>query len=219
VPITSTRKRTALNHRWLRRWRVIFDDIKTIAHHRDLYRQVTEIVQANPALHVVSAFYDWMQLAYATGQASAIRRLVDWDTRTISLVRLLEEIADHPEVITRRRFVGWYRGHLPARFGHGDFDRLAGAGADTIAPRLIEKDRRELLTAHRRVRLYVNKHVAHRARHPMRKLPTFDDLDRCVDVLERLGKRYSLILRAEGTSVVPVILGDWKRPFRVPWIV
>ena len=53
----------------------------------------------------------------------------------------------------------------------------------------------------------------------MRKLPTFNDLDRCVDVLERLGKRYSLILRAEGTSVVLVIVGDWKKPFRVPWIV
>jgi hypothetical protein len=64
----------------------------------------------------------------------------------------------------------------------------------------------------------VNKHVAHRAKHPIRRLPTYGELDRCVDVLERLAKDYSLILKAEGTDVVPTIIGDWKKPFRVAWI-
>jgi hypothetical protein len=64
----------------------------------------------------------------------------------------------------------------------------------------------------------VNKYVAHRAKHPMRRLPTFTDLDQCIDVVERLAKEYSFILKAENTTVVPLMPYDWKRPFRVPWI-
>lgn len=218
VPIQSAKKRTLTYRRWVRWWNLLFDDIKTIAHHRDLYRQVTAMVEANPALHVPSAFYDWMQLAYVTSQASAIRRLVDWDRRSVSLIRLIEEIADHPEVISRRRFVGLYRGHLPTRFGHRGFERVARSGTDMVAPRLIRRHRRDLLIAHRRLRIFVNKYVAHRDKRPMRRLPTYADLDRCVDVVERLGKEFSFILKAEGTSVVPVMPYDWKKPFRVAWI-
>lgn len=64
------------------------------------------MVEAKPALQVPSPFYSWMQRSYVMGQASAIRRLVDWDGRTISLIRLIEEIADHSEVLSRRRYVG-----------------------------------------------------------------------------------------------------------------
>jgi len=219
LPIQPAAQRAVAYRRWLRWWRLLFDDIKTIAHHRHLYREVTAMIEANPALHVPSVFYDWMRLAYVTGQASAIRRLIDWDKRTVALIRLMEEIASHPDVISRRRFVGLYRGHLPARYGHLHFERFAGPGADRIDRRLVRAHRRELITAQRRLRTFVNKHVAHRDRRQMRRLPTYAELDRCVDLLERFGKEYSLILRAEGTSVVPMIMGDWKKPFRVPWIV
>lgn len=64
----------------------------------------------------------------------------------------------------------------------------------------------------------MNKQVAHRDRRPMRRLPTHADLDRCVDVLERLAEEYSLILKAEGTSVVPMMSYDWNKPFRVAWL-
>ena len=43
----------------------------------------------------------------------------------------------------------------------------------------------------------------------MRRLPTDGELDACGDVLEKLAEKYSLILKAEGTDVVPTIIGDW----------
>jgi hypothetical protein len=85
-------------------------------------------------------------------------------------------------------------------------------------PRIIRRHLRNLLMTHRRVKTFVDKHVTHRDRRPMRRLPTYDEIDRCVDVVERLGKDFCFILKAEGTSALPVILGDRKKPFRVPWI-
>jgi hypothetical protein len=218
APIQSAAQRSATHRRWVRWWRVLFDDIKTIAHHRDLYRQVAAMVEQNPALHVPSVFYDWMQRAYWMGQAVAIRRLVDWDSRSISLIRLIDQISDHPEVLSRRRYVRHYKNPRMKQMAHRHFDQMARPGADQMSRRTILGHRRELLVAHRRVRVFVNKHVAHRDKHPMRRLPTYAEFDGCVDVLEKLAEKYSLILKAEGTDVVPTIIGDWKKPFRVAWI-
>jgi hypothetical protein len=71
-----------------------------------------------------------MQRAYWMEQAVAIRRLVDWDKRAISLIRLIEQIADHPEVLSRRRYVGHYKaGNLAKQFAHRHFDKQTRPGA------------------------------------------------------------------------------------------
>src|ERR1700687_3910753 len=219
VTIPSGAKRTATYRRWLRWWKIPRRDITSIAFHRSLYGEVTAIVDANPAVKVPSAFFDWMRLAYVTDMSSAVRRITDHRKDTISLRRLMEEIALYPGVLSRRRFVGLYPGTLRRAIGHRDFERFARPGAATIDPRLVWRHRQELLSAQRRLRTFVNKHVAHRARYPMRHLPTFDELDRCVDLLERLAKDYSLLLEAVGLArVVPVVQYDWKKPFRTAWL-
>jgi hypothetical protein len=69
------------------------------------------------------------------------------------------------------------------------------------------------------LRKYLNSYIAHRNRHPMRRLPTFDDLDRCIDLLEQLLTEYTLIIeQAALGDVVPTIQYDWQAPFRVAWI-
>ncbi len=219
VPIPSAAKRAAIYRRWVRWWRLLRGDITSIAFHRYVYREVTAMVDAKPSVKVPSAFFDWMRLAYVTDMSSAIRRLSDHRRDVISLRRLMEEIALHPRVLSRRRFVGLYSGALRHAIGHHDFERFARPGADAVDPRVIWRHRQELLSAERRLRIFVNKHVAHRSRYPMRHLPTYDELDRCVDLLERLAKAYCLLLEAEGlTQVVPVVQYDWKKPFRTAWL-
>jgi hypothetical protein len=218
VSYSSAKERSNAYRRWRRRFRHLKNDIINLAFHRYIYREVRAMIEANSELQVGSAFYDWMQAVYVNDMTLAIRRLVDWDKKAIPLVQLLQEIEDHPEVITRARFVARYEGGL-RDLGHGDFERFAQPGASQITPKIIRERRRELIAAQRRLRQFVNRHVAHRARHAMRRLPTFDELDACIDVLERLVKDCSLLLEQEGLAqVVPVIQYDWRAPFRVPWI-
>jgi hypothetical protein len=42
-------------------------------------------------------------------------------------------------------------------------------------------------------------------------------LDRALGVLEELVKKHSLLLVARDADIVPVIDGDWRAIFRVPW--
>ena len=69
------------------------------------------------------------------------------------------------------------------------------------------------------MRQFVNRHVAHRSRHPLRRLPTYEELNACVDLLEQLMKDYTLMLKADGlTRVLPTWQYDWKQIFLIPWI-
>ena len=204
--------------RWKRWFDQIGRDITELVVHRHVYREVYEIINANPGLQVASSFYDWMRLAYVNQMAVGVRRLTDPDRRSISLVRLMDEIEQDPEVISRRRFVGLYSPHL-RRKGHRDFDRIAGPGAPHVNPAIIRRQRRGLLRAEWRLRLFVNRHVAHRSRHPLRRLPSYAELNACVDLLEQLMKDYTLMLKADGLArVLPTWQYDWKQIFRISWI-
>ncbi len=53
----------------------------------------------------------------------------------------------------------------------------------------------------------------------MRRLPTYSQLDDCIDLLGRLAKDYTLLLEQSAlTEAVLVIQQDWKAPFRVSGI-
>jgi hypothetical protein len=217
-PITSVSKRRSTYLRWKRWLQHVYDEIVEMALDRYVYREVRAMIAANTNLQVPSVFYDWMNRAYVADMAVAIRRQTDKDTRSMSLLRLIQDVMDHPEIISRRRFVGLYGSGRMRTLGHRDFERFAKKGTDQINPAVIRKHERELLAAERKLRRFVNKHVAHRSRFPMRHLPTYGDLDTCLDLLERLLKDYKLLLEADGLSrVVPVIQYDWMKPFRVAW--
>jgi hypothetical protein len=218
VPVDSSIVRYRTFKRWLRGVRVIKDAVYDLGHKRQIYREVTAIIDGNPKLHVPSAFYDWLHCAYITDVTMGIRRLVDWDKRTISFVRLMQDIEHHPEVISRRRFVSKYD-HFLKKYGHRDFEKFSKPGDEFINPSIVRRHRRELVMSQRKLRDFVNRHIAHTSKAKMRKLPTYKELDACVDLLGNLLKKYTLLIeQAALIHVVPEIQYDWKAPFRVPWI-
>lgn len=217
-PILSAHARTNKFRQWKKQFKVIKNAVFDIALRRFVYRQVTKLVQDNPRLQVPSAFYDWMHAAYITDMTVSIRRLVDWDKRTVSLIKLIEDIEKHPEVMSRRRFTHSYKNFMK-ECGHSDFDRWAEPGGDVINRKLISKHRSTLIKSQKRLRTYLNNHIAHLNKRGLRKFPTYADLDACLDVLENLTTEYALLLEQVALDpVIPVIQYDWMAPFRVAWL-
>ena len=79
----------------------IRNEVLSLATDRDVYWRVQrEVIQKNARLLTTSSpFFDMLNDAYAHSTASRVRRLVDNDSRTVSLRRLMEQLADHPEVL------------------------------------------------------------------------------------------------------------------------
>jgi len=188
---------------------------------RHVYKEVLAIVRANPTLRdLPDDFYAWMRRLYIESMTIRVRRLVDthWK-KPLSFVGLMDEIADHPEVLTRERFVQRYPKNIRLHVADRDFDNYSRPGAAHVTPSIIRNHRRRLMKAQRRLHDFVDKHVAHKDRRPLRRLPTFEELDACVDLLEELLREYIGMIEARAlTQVLPVWQYDWKAPFRVPWI-
>ena len=214
----SARARANKFRQWKRQFKIIRNQITELALRRFIYREVTKLIQENPRLQVRSAFYDWMHSVYVTDMAMSIRRLVDWNKRTISFIRLMEDMKRHPEVISRRRFTHPYKNFMK-QYGHRDYERFAKPGQNILDRRLIAFHRRTIVRSQKKIRHFLNNHIAHSNKYKRRQSPTRAELEMCLDTLEILMKEYALLFeRVALLNVAPVIQYDWMAPFRVAWL-
>ena len=132
---------------------------------------------------------------------------------------LLEEMIATPEVLTRTYYVGFYKGSVVEQFANKDFDKFAIQGAPHIDPALVAADLEKLRFASKRCEDFADKRLAHRDKREPKELPTYDEVDACIDVLDNLYVRYLLLFRASNmTSLLAEMQYDWEAVFRVPWI-
>jgi len=157
---------------------------------------------------------------YATTTVIGIRRQLDTDKDSVSFARLLKEIQENSEVLSRDRYVALHEGSvIPVQIASSHFDRFAGAGYPYVNSARVDLDLCILKQKAAGIRKFANKRIAHFDRSDFANLPTYAELDDCLDYLEDLLKKYLALFRAEMHSIIPVWQFDWKAIFRVPWIV
>jgi AbiU2 len=208
--------------KWERDLAAIKNEVLGLHHNRDVYRTVGQIVEEHGQLPP-SLFFDYAQRTYAVTQSAAIRRQAEVNPkRVVSLGSLLAEISAEPERLTREHFVALYDDPDPyfERLGQTTFDeRFAGEVGDHIDPRIVEADLRELRKTSESVERYVDRYIAHTDREGLKTLPTFGEIDKAIDVIGEIFKKYSLLLTASGwASLEPVAQHDWQAIFRQAWI-
>src|SRR5437588_1873010 len=114
----------ALYAAWVSRLDRIVQQVYSAHLYRHLWRELADITQAVdlPA----SVFFDALGVWYATTQTASIRRQLDRRRGVVSLMRLLEDIARNPGVMTRERHVAiWIAGTVQPVEAEGqrNFDR------------------------------------------------------------------------------------------------
>jgi hypothetical protein len=223
----------------------IYKDVQNLVVVHHVYEQVRKIVQNNPRLHQPSSFYDMMLMTFSAWSAMAVRRQLDADS--ISLRRLLGEVRQHPDVLSRERFVNRYAAKMLAgRAGHDpepddheplfhagayapsrtevenlankEFDLLVGIGASHVDPEQVGKELEELRAKSERLRDFANKTIAHIVDEPT-AIPTLPELADCRGAFEEAVLRYEMLFRASAPSeMLPTWQYDWKAIFREVWL-
>lgn len=185
-----------------------------------IFWEVQDIIRRNPKINIGSCYYEWMGSMYATAMSVAIRRLVDNDPNSISFMRLLREISDHPTVLSRARYKARFvNSQSPEDYQDRDFDRQVGRGRDYINPATVSSQIQTLKLKTDGLRKYVNKRVAHYDEKEFKAVPKFQDVDDAIDCLDHLLTRYLLLVRAVyQRTALPTPTYDWKEIFRHPWI-
>lgn len=210
-------------------WRIdihtIFGEVVGMNHDRYIYNEVSEIRSQNLALHVDRFLWTWLSRNYAAGLAVGIRRQADHSSDVISLGKLLEDLERNADSLTREWFIAEYLKRDPARdrthseqAADREFDEFAPRGATFASAALIRSDQDRLQGVAGRVRLFVNKRLAHSTR-DFETSVKMKDLDDALDVMGELLKRYFHLLEQESLiSAEVAITTDWKAVLRIPWI-
>lgn len=204
--------------RWVDQLERIISEVYAAHRDRVLWRGLGEITQG--ANLPASVFFDVLGLWYGNSQTGAVRRQLDRRRGSVSLVRLLDDIARHPEVMTRERHLAVWGGAEWAHEAHANFDKFAGnRNADVVDVGAVRADIAELFAIGEVVKRYVDENIAHTALQPIDYLVTYVELNAAMDQIGELVKKYASLLKAEILwQLEPVIQADWKAPFRQPWI-
>jgi hypothetical protein len=207
----------------LTRWRKYTEDIKfavwDLHHHRNLFSQMMD------ALHKVSGdqryFIDHYWSIYRDSQMVALRRLVDQDPQTISMTRLLTELAEHPETMTRAVHLELWditddEDHW-LQEANKVFDEYADGTGDNVDPQAVRRDLVQWKADTKPIKKWVDQHIAHFQAKPNAAAVGVSDLDEAIDKVAALIQKYSLLFTASSIGAfVPAIPGNWKLPFYKP---
>lgn len=189
--------------RWIKRIRnsassLLLDDY--------IFRKSMGAAQKGNVIKPTNEVYRWAMRVYASHAAIGVRRLLDRDDRTYSLLLLLSKIEKNPQVITRRSFVLRYS---PSErdIAISDFDDLAGPGVKSLPHNIVRADLDRLFAISDRIRPIVNKVIAHHQRKPRGLTkPTWQEIHDAIDQIAQMCDRYHRILNQVGTiSMLPTI--------------
>jgi hypothetical protein len=216
--MTEAERRGRLTN-WLE---IIFADLQQLLLNDHLFWEFQRIVDRNDEfLNASGLFTQFIAQAYAQSAAVGIRRHAKADNDSISVMRFLREVRDHPEIVSRSHYIGLYEAKegFHIEIGQRDFDRVAGVGAFHVPAALAEQQICEVKGVAAGVEHYVDRRVAHHDKRDLAKpLPKFSDLTDALKALEKVVILYWRLLKGPSMrTIVPIIMYDWMDIFRFPW--
>lgn len=195
------------------------DDIQLLLVNRNIFWEVQKIIKNNSELHKPSSFYSYLGDTYVAYISIGIRRQVKMDNQSISFSRLLSEMIDTPSVLSREYYTGLYQGSAVENLANGHFDKFSGTGRSQISKDMVSSDLLELNRTASKVEGFTDRRIAHHDIREPKELPTFNEVDACLDVLDKLYVKYHLVFHASAMdSLMPTYQYDWQDIFEVPWL-
>jgi hypothetical protein len=170
--------------------RQIGKQVTSLAIDRDIYWKLErDVIARNPALQSPNPFIDMVRGAYADAMATRVLRLLDSQVSGPSLLRVLQQIGDYPQLLH-----------------------------DKVSEREFADDRASLQQAADDVKGTLDPHFAHHERTPSALASTHRALDAAVDAMIATLKTYYWVV-AEGHLDLGVKYPDDPLAiFRKPWL-
>ena len=218
--MTPTEKRN-LRRKWKRWLERIGHDLGWLLTSHGIFEEIQSVVKSNDNIQSPTLLYRWMCDNYAARAAIGLRRLSDHDTRTVSLYRLIKNISENPQGITRDYYVSQYPERMQEMdLADHDFDNFANKNSNLVSVSRLQTDMKRLKKGTERIRKFADKWIAHCDLNRVRtQVPTYKEVGEALRNVDRLYCKYFLLITRGGMSTrKPVIQYDWKEPLTHPWI-
>jgi len=205
--------------KWIRWLEVIHDDIQKLVINRNIFWEVQKIIEDNKRIQKPSSFYNYLGDTYVAYVAIGIRRQIKIGAESISFAKLLSEISKNPTLLSRTYYKSLYKNTSIESHADRHFDNISGGKGKHVSVEMVKSDLEELKQTVLRIEDFSDKRIAHHDRRKPKKIPTFSEVDKSLDMLEKLYVKYHLLFHATSmTTLLPTYQYDWKEIFIYPWL-
>jgi len=191
---------------------------------RFVFNRLVEIIKDNPKIDKPNIFLDYIKINYVTAIVVAICRHIDRNSNSVSLINFLDDIYKNAKKITKEWFASQYK-TIEATRGNNDFEKYFG-NLEYVDPGIVYTDIGNLLFYTKEIKKFRHKKVAHLDRNEKIKFDIdFNTLNKVIDLIEEIIKKYYLLLTQSGTNeLLPINIlcfrndrSDDEDIFCVPW--
>lgn len=216
--------------KWLRWMKIIRNELQPLIWEAKIFWEVQDIICNNPDIQMPSYFYHYLGHSYISHAVTGLRRQIKQQKDSISLCGLLEEIKQYPTELS----LSYYRScrekskdsvvdgltSIGIDITKEEFLKYADPSAEHVCPKKVATDIDKLKEATKTCEEFADRRVAHRDKREPKVVPTYEQLDDCIKLLDETYVKYHLIFYAEGMiTLCPEPQYDWKAIFRKPWLV
>ena len=229
--------------KWLKWMKKIHDEILRLVQDANMFWEIQGIIRENPRVQKPNAFYSYLARTYLSHALIGIRRQTELQKDSISFVKLLAEIAENPEELSRSYFNSLYpysngpdldqvvgrkvlegigiadSSQLKATIQMGDFAQYAGANGAYVCPQMVKDDKVRIESAVKTHGEYADKRIAYSDKCEPKVIPTFGEIDNCIKLLDQTYVKYHFLFYAESMeTLMPTYQYEWKSIFCEPWL-
>jgi hypothetical protein len=226
----------------VRDWRTqierISEDLSDLQARRTVINRLQRAIAENPRLQPWNFLLDCIFRWYATSTLVLVYRDVDRTKYTVGLRRLLDDIARHPDELTRERFRRMHTGSdvvaqptsdpeslasfIMGRDLEAYYTEIADASGRALDVSAINADVDALVIAAESVEKVRHTVYAHRAAAgPALATINLTEIHALVDLLDRLVNKYRKVLLYQPlmNGHTPVDQTNWPEVLTFPWIL
>ncbi len=207
--------------KWNKWMKYIRQDAEMLSEHQKIFSDLRGIVSNNINLQKEkrNPFVNFIWDSYVGNTLITIRRQLKRNQNN-SLVQLLCEIIDTPELLSREGFVDLFPVAQQVEADIIFSQKFSRIDEGHIDHEEVEKDLNILRTIGKRIEEVADKRMAHYDMKPPKRYPNLKEVNECIDYLVELTKKYWLLFTGEKLEVdFTPLPDDWQEIFREPWIL
>ena len=146
-----------------------------------------------------------MLTTYETYSVINLRKILDTDKRTYSLMLTLEKLSKNPEIMSKKSYLARWPGELK-EMGVNAWANFFGSDEQHMPRQLFLDDIASLSKIAEKITPIANQVIAHRQRKPrLGTKPVWNDIHNSITELDRIWCKYHLLFnQASLSSVMPV---------------
>lgn len=208
--------------KWQEWYTEIEKQIMNLLISRQIYEDIVKIVRNNSDVNKKNILYTWLTDIYSSYLLNGIRRSLDTNSKSISFVRMLNEMAENPNILTRDKYISLHYDHADPKGSNviqsQNFSQFSTESSDTIETKLLKNDITKLKKKGKNAKKYVDKNIAHLDEKHRRYLAPTSQASEYLDLIEEIYLKYHPFFNKRALTSLEPGGNTWQYLFRVPWI-